>query len=71
MGVGVSNRYIYHYNAISAGGASSVAGIAQLTFRIKSQEDVETLKSLIGRDSFAAVAITSLSYLGRENDDED
>nr|DAH88133.1 MAG TPA: hypothetical protein [Caudoviricetes sp.] len=65
----MSNRYIYHYNAISAGGASSVAGIAQLTFRIKSQEDVEVLKSLIGSDRFTAVAITSLSYLGRENDE--
>lgn len=66
----MSNRYIYHYNAISVGGASSVAGIAQLTFRIKSQEDVEMLKSLIGRDGFTAVAIASISYLGRENDDE-
>lgn len=66
----MSNRYIYHYNAISEGGRSSVAGIAQLTFRIKSQEDVEMLKSLIGSDSFTAAAITSLSYLGRENDDE-
>lgn len=66
----MSNRYIYHYNAISAGGASSVAGIAQMTFRIKSQEDVEVLKGLISSDKFTAVAITSLSYLGRENDDE-
>ena len=66
----MSNRYIYHYNAISAGCTSSVAGIAQLTFRIKSQEDVEVLKSLIGSDSFTAVAITSLSYLGRENEEE-
>lgn len=66
----MSNRYIYHYNAMSAGGASSVSGIAQLTFRIKSQEDVEVLKGLIGSDKFTAVAITSLSYLGRESDDE-
>lgn len=51
----MSNRYVYHYNAISAGGASSVAGIAQLTFRIKSQEDVEVLKSLISSDRFTAV----------------
>lgn len=46
-----------------------MAGIAQLTFRIKSQEDVEVLKSLISSDGFTAVAITSLSYLGRENDE--
>ena len=65
----MNNRYIYHYNEISAGGASSVAGIAQLTFRIKSQEDVEVLKGLISSDGFTAVAITSLSYLGRENDE--
>lgn len=65
----MSNRYIYHYNAISAGGASSVAGIAQLTFRIKPQEDVDVPKSLISSDRFTAVAITSLSYLGRENDE--
>ena len=65
----MSNRYIYHYNAISAGGASSVAGIAKLTFRIKSQEDVDVLKSLISSGRLTAVAITSLSYLGRENDE--
>lgn len=47
-----------------------MAGIPQLTFRIKSQEYVEELKSLISSDKFKAVAITSLSYLGRENDDE-
>lgn len=66
----MSNRYIYHYNAMSVGGASSVSGIAQLMFRIKSQEDVEMLKSLINSDGFTAVSITSLLYLGRENDDE-
>lgn len=47
-----------------------MSGIAQLTFRIESQEDVEVLKSLIGSDRFTAVAITSLSYLGRENEEE-
>lgn len=48
-----------------------MAGIAQLTFRIKSQEDVEVLKSLINSDMFTAVEIASLSYLGRENDYEE
>lgn len=47
-----------------------MSGIAQLNFRIKSQEYVEALKSLISSDRFKAVAITSLSYLGRETDDE-
>lgn len=47
-----------------------MSGIAQLNFRIKSQEDLEVLKSLINRDGFIASAVTSLSYLGRENDEE-
>lgn len=46
-----------------------MSGIAQLNFRIKSQEDLETLKVLINRDGFIVNAITSLSYLGRENDE--
>lgn len=70
VGVGMSNRYIYHYNAVSEGGRSSVAGVAQLLFRIKSQDDVEKLKRMIDCDGFIAAAITSLSYLGGENDDE-
>lgn len=48
-----------------------MAGVAQLLFRIKSQDDVEKLKRMIDCDGFTAAAITSLSYLGRENDDED
>lgn len=47
-----------------------MSGIAQLNFRIKSQEDLEVLKSLINRDGFIASAVTSLSYLWRENDEE-
>ena len=65
----MSNRYIYHYNAITKGGAASMSGIAQLNFRIKSQEDLEALKGLINRDGFIVHAITSLSYLGRESDE--
>lgn len=64
----MSNRYIYHYNAITKGGAASVSGIAQLNFMIKSQEDLEVLKALINRDGFAVYAIISLSYIGRENE---
>lgn len=60
------NRYIYHYCA--AQGNATVSGIAQLTFRIVSQEDLNTLKQIVSDDlSFQAVAIVSLSYLGREN----
>ncbi len=46
-----------------------MSGIAQLNFRIKSQEDLEVLKGLINRDGFIVYAITSLSYLVRENDE--
>lgn len=47
-----------------------MSGIAQLNFRIKTQEDLEALKSLINRDGFIAHSVTELSYLGRENDEE-
>lgn len=60
------NRYIYHYCAVSKGNAVSVSGIAQLTFRIVSQDDLEKLKGLVGDPDFDAQAITSLSFLGRE-----
>ncbi|HCM6845245.1 hypothetical protein [Klebsiella pneumoniae] len=63
----MENRYIYHYCAVN--GNASISGIAQLTFRIKSQDDVERLKELITGDDFRPKAINSLSYLGRENDD--
>lgn len=46
-----------------------MSGIARLNFRIKSQEDLEALKGLINPDGFIVRAITSLSYLGRENDE--
>lgn len=61
------NRYIYHYTAVE--GNSSISGIAQLTFRIKSQDDLNKLKELVSGDDFTANAISSLSYLGRENDE--
>lgn len=63
----MENRYIYHYCAVS--GNKQLAGIAQLTFRIKSQADLEKLKDLIAGDDFNPKAISSLSYLGREGDD--
>ncbi|UIL54694.1 hypothetical protein LZU96_21345 (plasmid) [Pantoea agglomerans] len=66
--MGKQNRYIYHYCA--AQGNATVSGIAQLTFRIVSQEDLNTLKQIVSDDlSFQAVAIISLSYLGRENEE--
>lgn len=63
----MDNRYIYHYCAVD--GNAQLAGIAQLTFRIKSQADVERLKELIAGNDFIPKAISSLTYLGRENDD--
>ena len=47
-----------------------MSGIAQLNFMIKSQEDLEVLKSLINCDGFIAHSVTELSYLGRGNDEE-
>lgn len=63
----MENRYIYHYCAVN--GNTQLAGIAQLTFRIKSQADLDKLKELITGDDFNPKAISSLSYLGREGDD--
>lgn len=63
----MENRYIYHYCAVN--GNEQVAGIAQLTFRIKSQSDLNKLKVMITGDDFLPKAIISLSYLGREDDE--
>ncbi|WP_449266853.1 ead/Ea22-like family protein [Escherichia coli] len=60
-------RYIYHYNAVN--GSDSMSGIARLTFMIKSQSDLDALKSALSKvGGFRAKAITSLSYLGCEED---
>lgn len=63
----MENRYIYHYCAVN--GNAQLSGIAQLTFRIKSQADLEKLKELIAGADFIPRAISSLTYLGREEDD--
>ena len=63
----MENRYIYHYCAVN--GNVQLAGIAKLTFRIKSQDDLDMLKELISGDDFKPKAISSLSYLGREVDE--
>ncbi len=63
----MSNRYIYHYCAEF--GKYSVSGVAQLTFRIVSQEDLERLKGLIpGENGDKPSGIVSLSFLGMENE---
>jgi len=60
-------RYIYHYNAVN--GSDSMSGIARLSFMIKSQSDLEELKSALRNiGGFRAKAITSLSYLGCEEE---
>lgn len=52
-------RYIYHYNAVN--GSDSMSGIARLTFMIKSQSDLDALKSALSKvGGFRAKAITSL-----------
>lgn len=63
----MENRYIYHYCAVQ--GNAQLSGIAQLTFRIKSQEDLNKLKEMMTGEDFKPNAISSLSYLGREFDE--
>ncbi len=63
-----TNRYIYHYCA--AAGNTTMSGIAQLDFRIVTQDDLEKLKALVSDLDFKAQAITSLSFLGREIEGE-
>ncbi|HBB9588416.1 TPA: ead/Ea22-like family protein [Escherichia coli] len=66
-----ANRHVYHYNAVSDVGGIAMSGIAQLPFRIKSQSDLEEFKSALSKVcGFHANAITSLSYLGREEDEQ-
>ncbi|CFR20067.1 hypothetical protein [Yersinia kristensenii] len=63
----MSNRYIYHYCADF--GESNATGIAQILFRIVSQEDLERLKGLIEiKFGVKPIGITSLSFLGMENE---
>ncbi len=60
-------RYIYHYNAVN--GSDSMSGIARLSFMIKSQSDLEELKSALRNiGGFRAKAIKPLSYLGCEEE---
>lgn len=64
-----ANRHVYHYNAVGDVGGIAMSGIAQLPFRIKSQSDLEEFKSALSKVcGFHANAITSLSYLGREEE---
>lgn len=62
------NRYIYHYNCQNFKG-EGWSGIAQLTFRIIGQEDLEKFKKVL-EDKWGDPinAVLSLSYLGREDD---
>ncbi|HHK9169007.1 TPA: ead/Ea22-like family protein [Escherichia coli] len=65
-----ANRHVYHYNAVGDVGGIAMSGIAQLSFRIKSQSDLEEFKSALSKVcGFHANAITSLSYLGREKEE--
>lgn len=62
------NRYIYHYNCqnFKGGGWS---GVAQLTFRIVEQNDLEKFKKVLEEKWGDPVnAVLSLSYLGREHE---
>ena len=64
-----ANRHVYHYNAVSNVSGITMSGIAQSPFRIKSQSDLEEFKSALSKVcGFHATAVTSLSYLGREEE---
>ncbi|EEA0955683.1 hypothetical protein JGY68_001112 [Salmonella enterica] len=60
------NRYIYHYCGALEGQGATLSGIAQLTFRIVSQQDLERFKEIASNEVDKVSAILSLSYLGRE-----
>ncbi|WP_126720683.1 ead/Ea22-like family protein [Escherichia coli] len=65
-----ANRHVYHYNAVSNVSGIAMSGIAQSPFRIKSQSDLEEFKSALSKVcGFHATAVTSLSYLGREEEE--
>ncbi|EPR9917520.1 ead/Ea22-like family protein [Escherichia coli] len=65
-----ANRHVYHYNAVSNVSGITMSGIAQSPFRIKSQSDLEEFKSALSKVCcFHATAVTSLSYLGREEEE--
>ncbi|HGT3908926.1 TPA: ead/Ea22-like family protein [Escherichia coli] len=65
-----ANRHVYHYNAVSNVSGITMPGIAQSPFRIKSQSDLEEFKSALSKVcGFHATAVTSLSYLGREEEE--
>ncbi|EFG1057947.1 TPA: ead/Ea22-like family protein [Escherichia coli] len=66
-----ANRHVYHYNVVSDVSGITMSGIAQSPFRIKSQSDLEEFKSALSKVcGFHANAITSLSYLGREEEEQ-
>ncbi|HFN5448253.1 TPA: ead/Ea22-like family protein [Escherichia coli] len=65
-----ANRHVYHYSAVSNVSGITMSGIAQSPFRIKSQSDLEEFKSALSKVcDFHATAVTSLSYLGREEEE--
>ena len=58
-------RYIYHYKYKGRGFTQS--GIAQLSFRINTHDDLTRFRDVISRQYNENVpAIDGLSYLGRE-----
>lgn len=60
------NYYIYHFSGAIEGKNATYSGIAQLTFRIVCQQDLERFKEVASQPGNKIGAILSLSYLGRE-----
>lgn len=61
-------RYIYHYCGALKGQNATFSGVAQLTFRIASQQDLERFKGVASCEGNEISAVLSLSYLGREHE---
>jgi hypothetical protein len=67
-GSSVEHENRYHYCGSVVGQNATYSGIAQLTFRIVTQDDLERLKEIASTQLETITAILSLSYLGREFD---
>lgn len=61
-------RYIYHFCGALKGQNATLSGVAQLTFRITSQHDLERFKAAVSCEGKEIDAVFSLSYLGREHE---
>lgn len=65
------NRYIYHYCAqyqITVGNTTFIDGIALMENRITCHDDYRKIKPLIEPEHHEKLTVTSLTFLGMENE---